>query len=173
MTTTDEQLLRRVAAGDDRALMDLHDRYYARLVRFVSRLLDDESLIDEVANDTFVVVWQRAASFRGRSAPSTWILGIGYKKALKAQSRRRRFVALTDHVALVDGPASGHATGHDLRRLLGELSPPLRAVMTLTYGFGYSYREIADILGCPVNTVKTRMFKARKALAHGLEDTVP
>lgn len=163
--TRDQELLQRIAAGDTEALAALHQAYFTRLGRFLLRVINDEELAAEVVNDVFLVIWQKAHTFAGRSSPSTWIMGIAYRRALKALRGRRQLLPLEE--AAVDGPGTEQlAERQDIDRLLARLSPPQRAVVELTYFFGYSYPEIAEILDCPEGTIKTRMFHARRLL-HG------
>ena len=159
----DRALLTRIANRDEAALAELYGAYYSRLGRFLLRVLGDEDAVIEIINDVFLVVWQSARNFRGESNPSTWILGIAYKKALKTFRKRRTTEPLDDRLVGNDRPER-LAERADLDRLLQRLSPEQRAVVELTYFFGYTYREIGEILGCPQNTVKTRMFHARRSL---------
>ncbi len=173
MTSTDElTLLRRVAAKDRKAFEALYHLYYRRLFGYLLKLTRRAELVEEVLNDVMLAIWKGAASFDGRSRPSTWIFGIAYHKALKALARRP--------MAEVDGDAESSPEPVDrdepeslaarrelagvLGRALGSLSPEQRAVVELTYYYGLAYPEIAEIVGCPVNTVKTRMFHARRRL---------
>ena len=87
--TTDMELIGRVGAGDQEALEELYNRYYKRLSRFMHRMTGDSELVVELVNDVFLVVWHKSSGFRGDSSASTWILGIGYHKALKALKARR------------------------------------------------------------------------------------
>jgi RNA polymerase sigma factor (sigma-70 family) len=173
MTSTDElTLLRRVAVKDRKAFEALYHLYYRRLFGYLLKLTRRAEMVEEVLNDVMLAIWKGAASFDGRSRPSTWIFGIAYHKALKALARRP--------AAEVDGEAEGKPEPVDrdepeslaarrelagvLGRALGSLSPEQRAVVELTYYYGLAYPEIAEIVGCPVNTVKTRMFHARRRL---------
>jgi RNA polymerase sigma-70 factor (ECF subfamily) len=123
------------------------------------------------------VVWSRAASFAGRSRVSTWIFGIAYKQAIKRLERegRLRLDRLPDeqesHAAVpsVESEISSLQLQEMLDKAVQRLSPSHRSVVELTYHFGYSYLEIAEIVGCPVNTVKTRMFHARTQMRRILE----
>ncbi len=169
---SDLELLRRIDLGDENALGELYDLYYTLTSRFVLRITHDAQLTLEVINDVFLVVWEKAGSFRGDSAVSTWILGIAYKKSLKAAAKRRWSLPLE---AIADTPDDGSMERvireQEVRTVMSRLSPEHRAVIELSYYFGYSYKEIADIVGCPENTVKTRMFYARRTLYALLEAT--
>jgi RNA polymerase sigma-70 factor, ECF subfamily len=169
----DRALLRRIGQGDRLALRALYTSYYQPLLRFIYRITRRLDLAQEGVNDVMLVVWRSSDSFGYRSSVSTWIMGIGYRKALKllAASRRwnERFAAVdfTEWVERSE-PAGEHSEDGDLRDLLDEalrhLSAEHRAVVELTYFYGCSYEEIAAVVGCPVNTVKTRMFHARAKL---------
>ena len=134
-------------------------------------------LAEEVVNDTMLVVWNRASTFAGRSKVSTWIFGIAYKQAIKRLERegRRRLERLPEDwesmsgVMSVDSDISKLQLQEMLDKAMQGLSDNHRSVVELTYQFGYSYGEIAEIVGCPVNTVKTRMFHARAQLRRILE----
>ena len=169
----DIALLQRIACGDRNALREIYGTYYHPLLRFIYRITSRLDLAQEGVNDVMLVVWRNAESFGGRSAVSTWIMGIAYRKALKllASSRRwtERFRAAPFEETLERSePLGEHSADGELRDLLDEalrhLSAEHRAVIELTYFYGCSYEEIAAIVACPVNTVKTRMFHARAKL---------
>jgi len=170
---TDLVLLERIAGGDRNALRQLYNTYYHPLLRFICRITGRLDLAQEGVNDVMLVVWRNSRSFGGRSSVSTWIMGIGYRKALKllAGSRRwtDRFTAAPfDEVIERSDASAEQSDDGDLRDLLDaalrHLSAEHRAVVELTYFYGCSYEEIAAIAACPVNTVKTRMFHARAKL---------
>jgi RNA polymerase sigma factor (sigma-70 family) len=172
------ELLQRIARGDRQALTLLYHRYYHSLLRFMHRLTGDLGAAQEGVNDVMLVVWERAAVFSGRSRVGTWILGIAYRKALKLRLRlhkwTERFKAadwdeVVEPTARVEGLTEEFMTQDLLYRAFRHLSPRQRAVVELTYYFGYSYEEIAIIVGCPENTVKTRMFHARAKLKQCLQ----
>jgi RNA polymerase sigma-70 factor, ECF subfamily len=169
----DLALLERIGNGDRNALRDLYNTYYHPLLRFIYRITGRLDLAQEGVNDVMLVVWGNSRSFGGRSSVSTWIMGIGYRKALKLLASSRRW---TDRIAsapledLIERSEvlAEQSDDNDLRDLLDEalrhLSAEHRAVVELTYFYGCSYEEIAAIAACPVNTVKTRMFHARAKL---------
>ena len=164
------RLLGRVAAGDLRAFEQLYRSYHARLTRFLDRMTRRRSLVEEVLNDTMLVVWNRADRFNGTSKVCTWIFAIAYRKALKALQRHDEAVedAEPDQRAASDeGPErqmQQRQASMGLVRALDALSIDHRMVVELAYFHGMGYREIAEIVDCPVDTVKTRMFHARRRL---------
>lgn len=170
----DAALLAAVAAREMVAFEQLYRGYYGRLTRFLERMTRSPQLIDEILDDTMMVVWSKAATFNGTSRPSTWIFAIAYNHALKALGRQREPIEFLPDEDAFD-PAVGpepetiaRQSRDRMKRLLDRLSPEHRAVVELTYYHGYSYKEIAQIAGCPVDTVKTRMFHARKYLKRWL-----
>jgi RNA polymerase sigma-70 factor (ECF subfamily) len=176
----DVRLIDRIACGDRTAFNALYRAYHPRLTRFIGAIVRRPHLIEEVIDDVMLVVWRRPEGFNGRSKVSTWILAIAYRRALKALSRLDEPVE--DPLAemrpsLEAGPEqqlAGLETKTALRQAIDELSPQHRAVVDLTYIHEAGYREIAEIMDCPVDTVKTRMFHARRhlkaKLAGRLED---
>lgn len=164
------QLIARIRARDLRAFESLYRRYHPRLSRFLTNLLRRPHLVEEVLNDTMLVVWNKPDSYNGASRLSTWIFAIGYRKALKAL--RRYDDPLEDlqaesRASAEPGPEIqiGRRQAHEaLLGAMGELSPDHRAVVDLTYFHEMGYREIAEVMDCPVDTVKTRMFYARRHL---------
>jgi RNA polymerase sigma factor (sigma-70 family) len=167
-------LLARVAARDLQAFERLYRIYQPRLTRFLTTLLRRPQLIEEVLDDTMMVVWQSAASFRGSSKPSTWIFAIAYRKAHKAKARWPEPVEEPEFDTRVSndpGPDDElhHQRLHEsLMLAMDQLSPDHRAVVDLTYFHGLGYRDIAEIVDCPVDTVKTRMFHARRRLRQAM-----
>jgi len=169
----DVALLERVARGDRGALTRLYERYHGPLLRFIYRLTSDLELAQEGVNDVMLVVWSRASSFGGRSRVSTWIMGIAYRKAMKLGARSRRWSSrfkaadwdeAIEPVAADEGLTEQLVNQELFSRAIRHLPAKQRAVVELTYVFGYSYAEIAEIVKCPENTVKTRMFHARARL---------
>ena len=165
------ELLRRTAEHDREAFEALYREYHHRLARFLTRMTRRPELAEEVINDTMWIVWQRAADFRGSSRVSTWVMGIAYRRALKAFRRGSVQLVSVDQEALeVEAPNDVSADAEGFQRVelvaqaLAELPLEQRLVIELTYYLGHSCAEIAEIVDCPVNTVKTRMFHARRKL---------
>ena len=173
-TPDDRELLARVAGGDLQAFERLYRVYQPRLTRFLTTLLKRPQLIEEVMDDTMMVVWQTAGNFRGSSKPSTWIFAIAYRKAHKAKARWPDPVEEPEYDTRVsEDPAPDDELRQQrlraaLMKAMDQLSPDHRAVVDLTYFHGMGYREIAEIVDCPVDTVKTRMFHARRRLKQAM-----
>lgn len=174
----ERDLLRRISAGDRDAFRELYLRYHRRLARFLTRLLHRYADAEEIINDTLWIVWQRAGEFRNASRVSTWIMGIAYRRALnmirRATTHER---AMTLEIVEAEGSVSDSAQALEERQLLeaGLAQLPLeqRLVLEFTYYLDHSCEEIAEIMECPVNTVKTRMFHARRKLRTILADAAP
>jgi len=162
-------LLERISVGDRDAFRELYLHYHQRLARFLMRVTHRYEDAEEIINDTLWIVWQRAADFRGASQVSTWIMGIAYRRALNVIRRaavHQRVMALE----ALEGEAVEADLGDALAKrqmldfALAQLPLEQRLVLELTYYLDHSCEEIADIMECPVNTVKTRMFNARRKL---------
>ncbi len=161
----------RIGRGDREAFEELFRAYRARLFGYLFRRIGDANLAEELVSDVLLEVWRGAKQYRGESRPSTWIFGIAHHKAMSAHRKRPPESVELDAAAQVADPGQGPeeaAAGEQRRRRLREairrLSPDHREVIDLTFFQGCSYTEIARIMKCPVATVKTRMFYARKKL---------
>ena len=164
------RLIRMIAGGDRHAFDSLYRAYFHRLHRFLDRMTHSVATIEEVVNDTMLVVWRKAASFDGTCKVSTWIFAIAYRTALKAVKYLEEPLEFDETLHTGD---SGEApeTQFQLKELQQHVEHALRSlpfeqriVVSLTYYHGAEYSEIAEIMACPLNTVKTRMFLARKRL---------
>ena len=169
----DADLIARLCKQDEKALELLYHHYYKRLFRFVARVTRREDLIDEVINDVMYVVWEKAETYNQQCQPSTWIFGIAYNKARQSlrnagNNEEESLDELGDDNLLFADNDSGIKQlemTNWLESALDMLSPDQRAAIELTYFQGLHYSEIAVLMDCPENTVKTRMHHARKKLA--------
>jgi RNA polymerase sigma-70 factor, ECF subfamily len=169
---SDENLIRAIATGSQAAMRTLYERHHIRVYRFITRLVFDAGCAEDVMAEVFLSVWRQASTFENRSQVSTWILSIARFKALTAVSQRR------------DGQLDEAATGMvadtadtpeqtvlrtdrnaQLRSCITQMSREHREVIDLVYYHDKSVEEVAEIIHLPKNTVKTRMFYARKRLA--------
>jgi RNA polymerase sigma-70 factor, ECF subfamily len=171
------QLVSRIAGGDKVALQVVFSRHHTRVFRFIVRQVRDASMAEELANEVFLDLWRQAGSFEGRSSLATWLLAVARNKSISAL-RKRREVALDDEYAerIEDGADNSEVLvqksdkAEALRSVIERLSPEHKAVIDLVYYHEMSVREVGEVLSIPTNTVKTRVFHARKRLADMLED---
>jgi RNA polymerase sigma factor (sigma-70 family) len=177
----DVRLMGQVVGGDRHAFEVLYRSYFPRLTRFVNGMTRSVQLIEEIVNDTMLVVWQKAHTFDGSCKVSTWIFAIAYRKACKAIKGLDEPVDV-DPDLFEGAPDLEPEHELELQRLqravgaaLDDLPAAQRSVVHLTYHHQMGYADIAAIMDCPVNTVKTRMFHARRRLklllAGQLEET--
>ncbi len=163
----DRELLSQVITRDRAAFEALYCDYYHRLGRFLARQTQQNDLIDEIINDTFWVVWQKAGDFRGGSLVSTWIMGIAYRCMLKSLRRARGGFQTPaadidiDELPADEEPLTTHELSDWVQHGLRRLPTEQRLTIEFAYFLGHSCEEIAEIMDCPVNTVKGRMFQAR------------
>jgi RNA polymerase sigma-70 factor (ECF subfamily) len=169
----DLALLRRIVERDREAFKALYLRHYDGLLRFIYGMTGSMDCAQEGINDVMLVVWNKAQTFAGRSRLRTWIMGIAYRKALKLAESNWRWQTRFKSVEVTDWNEPSDELSEPSRKVegvdalafgLSRLSAKQRAVVELTFRYGYSYDEIAAIVNCPVNTVKTRMFHARATL---------
>jgi RNA polymerase sigma-70 factor (ECF subfamily) len=166
-----------IANGDRSAFEKLYGAYQRRLFGYIFRMVAKADAAEELTNDVMLEIWKGAAAFRGESRVSTWVFGIARFRAISSLRRANPKTVdfddagpLPDSRELQDEVLVKESTRDEVRKALTKLSKPHREVMELTFYQGFSYPEIADILHCPVNTVKTRMFYARKELREMLAE---
>jgi RNA polymerase sigma-70 factor, ECF subfamily len=175
-STADEVLIGRIANGDRLAMQVLYARHHVRVFRFVIRIVRDQSTAEDLISDVFLDVWRQAGRFQGRSSVSTWMLAIARFKALSALRRRQDEEFDENSTAAVEDGADDPLTSLEkkdksalIKRCLAGLSTQHREIIDLVYYHEKSVEETAAILDIPENTVKTRMFYARKRLSELLK----
>ena len=181
----DHQLVERAQRGDKHAFELLVIKYQRKLARLLSRFIRDASEVEDVTQEAFIKAYRALPSFRGDSAFYTWLYRIGINTAknyLVAMGRRAPTVTGVD-----SEEAEGIEEGDQLRDLntpenqmmsrqiaetlnqaLQELPEELRTAITLREIDGLSYEEIAQIMNCPIGTVRSRIFRARETIAERL-----
>jgi RNA polymerase sigma-70 factor (ECF subfamily) len=160
-----------IAAGNRLAFQDLYLAYHRRLARFLSRFSPRHENVEEIINDTFMIVWQSAKDFRNASRVSTWIFGIAYHTALKSPRRQRQQTAalnLDDYPEPTIDPGAQAEVQDWLAQGLDRLPLDQRLTLELAYHMGHSLEEIAAITDTPLGTVKARMHHARRKLRQHL-----
>jgi RNA polymerase sigma-70 factor (ECF subfamily) len=165
---SDPDLVAAVAQGDRAALRTLYDRHSPWLLVRLSRRCGDQSLVEEVTQDTFVAVWRNAGNYSGRGEVGAWIWGIGVRRLIDHLRRARSIRPLAggrpDIVVSAEDQVLVGVEFGDLAGALDRLSPELRAVIQATVLDGLTTKEAAALLGIPAGTVKTRMMRARAQL---------
>lgn len=171
---SDETLIKQIADGNKLAMRALFARHQVRVYRFALRIVRDTALADDVVSEVFIDAWQHAGRYEGRSTVSTWLLGIARHKALTAAATKSRpfesldgaaAINVADPTADQDAAMLEYERSVIVHRCLEALSPEHREIIDLVYYQEMTVKQIADLLAIPENTVKTRMFYARKRLA--------
>jgi RNA polymerase sigma-70 factor (ECF subfamily) len=169
---TDENLIKAIAAGNQLAMRTLYARHHVQIYHFIVRLGCDTDRAEDVVSEVFLTVWRQAGTFESRSQVSTWIMSIARFKALTAISRRREPQLDEESMEMVldDADTPEQTVLHtdrraQLRSCIAQMSPDHREVIDLVYYHDLPVEEVAKLLNIPKNTVKTRMFYARKHLA--------
>ncbi len=170
--TRENDWIQQVANGNLRAFEALCSSYYKRLYSYVFKMVGNNAEVEEVLNDTFHGIWRGASGYKGSAKPSTWIFGIARRRAVSGLVKHREETLEGEQVEEPADPTprvDEQLARKDLvNRALAQLSPEHREVIELTFYSGMSYPEIASVVSVPVNTVKTRMFHARKQLRQTL-----
>jgi len=161
--------LKAIAAGDQGALREMYRAYAGRIYTFAFGSLRNQEESHEVVVDTMYQVWRHAARFRGDSKPSTWILGIARNVMLtKLRSRRPDHEELPEDIAEdspgPEAPTQDRQVRDAVRACMDGLPVEQRECLHLIYFEELSVSEVAEIQGCPENTVKTRLFHARRKI---------
>lgn len=169
---SDEILIGRIGEGDRAAMRILYGRHATRTLRFLIRLVRDQSTAEDLMSDVYFDVWRQASRFEGRSSVSTWILSIARFKALSSMRRRSESAlepemaeAVEDETDTPEVTVQKASKAQALKRCLAKLSAEHREVVDLVYYHERTVEEVSEILGVPAATVKTRMFYARKKLS--------
>jgi RNA polymerase sigma-70 factor, ECF subfamily len=167
----DAALIARVASGDRVAFEKLYLAHHNRVSCFLTRFIQSRENREEIIDDTFMVVWRNAKHFRHASRLSTWIVGIGYRTALKS-IRDTKYPMVSRNVEDLTEDPSDHAVELEqkdwVKKALVRLPLEQQLILELAYGLGHSVEEIAEITCSPIGTVKSRMFHAREKLRHYL-----
>lgn len=163
------RLLRRVAERDRVAFDELFENYHPRLFTFLFRITRSHGAAEELANDVMLTLWKGAGRFRGESKVSTWIFGIAYRQALTYLKKRKlTLVSFKDDDAVVGDTDAKFEREDWVRQGIQALPPKQKLTVMLVYFLGLSCEETASVTNVPVNTVKTRMFHARKSMKEHL-----
>jgi RNA polymerase sigma-70 factor, ECF subfamily len=172
---TDNELLQRISAGDESAFVTLYRRRQGNVYRFALRMCGSESVAEDVTQEVFLVLLREAARFDAkRSQLTTWLLGIARNQMLKRFERERRWVALPDDDDAFECSSDPHQalaeklTVETVRQAVLALPPHFREVVVLCELHELSYAETAEVLGCPIGTVRSRLHRGKDLLSQTL-----
>ena len=163
----DREKLRRIARGDQNALEALYFDYEKRLYVYIYRMVQSHEGAEEVLNDVFMAIWKSAGSFRDGSRVSTWIFSIARNKTndyLRKSGSKYEQEDITDTIPDRARHEEQFSNRDHVKKALEKLSPTHREVIQLIFFLDLSMKESAEVMACPVNTVKTRLHHAKKNL---------
>jgi RNA polymerase sigma-70 factor (ECF subfamily) len=167
-SASDVLLLRRIAGGDELAFGVLYQRYHVPIFNYVLRLIHEPKEAEDLLQEIFIAVWRGAYRYREQAQVKTWLYRIAHYQAISCLRKRRPVTHIEDVLDInSDGPE--HITADilqrdEVRKAINCLSTKHRAVLELAFVQGMAYKEIAQVVGCPVGTVKSRMSYALRAL---------
>lgn len=179
MPYTDEQLMLRLKGGDRQAFSALVERYRDRIVSFAYRMVGNAELAQDVAQEAFVRVYKSAGTFRDDGRFSPWLYKIASNVALSEKSKRAREALNVDYEGLedtqessddVEGSVLAKLTAQQLSRGIAKLTAQHKTVLVMHVYQGLTYVEIAESLGIPTGTVKSRLFYAIRKLRDVIEE---
>jgi RNA polymerase sigma-70 factor (ECF subfamily) len=164
-------ILQKVIAKDESAFAEFYHLFESRLYRFIQTKTNDPFEAADILNEVFLDVWKQADRFKAQSKISTWLFSIAHHKTID-KLRKKRPEPITDEQLSEltdDSPDTltdmiSNQQSKEVHHCIATLTPPHRAVMELTFFEDMSYKDIAIIVDCPENTVKTRMFHAKQAM---------
>jgi RNA polymerase sigma-70 factor (ECF subfamily) len=174
-------LMAQIAAGDEGAFTALYQLHSPRLYTYLLRLTRDSQVSEDLLQNVFLAVWQGARQFRGDGKLLSWLYRIAHRQVIAWWRRNAPLAALS---ALFEHPAGRSDAealltqaweqweSEQVRAALETLPPPQRAVLELSFGQGFSQQEIADIMECPIGTVKSRVKLALQQMGRVLQNTL-
>ncbi len=164
----EKQLTQRVAKGDKEAFETIYEQTYGKVARYVKGFVKNESTAEDVIIQTYTIAWQNIAGFRGDGRLTTWLIGIARNIAFKEFRKNQPTTQFDESYSKADEHSHREPERKDskkkLKDMIQRLSTKHKEILELVFFQGLTYPEISDIIGIPVNTVKTRVFHAKKAL---------
>jgi RNA polymerase sigma-70 factor (ECF subfamily) len=177
IASQDIDLVQRIGRRDEAALRLLFARHHLPVFRFLVRMVRSDAIAEELANEVFLEVWRHASSYEGRSSVATWMLSIARNRAASLMRKRHeaplddaRAAAEPDHADDPEVATQKADKAAAIRRCMVHLSAEHQEIVDLVYYHELSVAEVAEVVGIPEATVKTRMFYARKKLSELLRE---
>ena len=169
----EKYLVEQVAAGDSTAFRQLYDLSYGRVARYLQKVVSDTSLIDDILVQTYTVAWQKSDTFKGDGRITTWLIGIARNIMFREFKRTKKYVPFEEEHGAAETQSQFQvevkSTNAALKAALQTLKVKHREILELVFYQEFSYVEVAELIGIPENTVKTRVFHAKQALKDVLE----
>lgn len=169
----EKRLVEKVAEGDSTAFRQLYDLSYGKVSRYVHKVVSDDSLVDDILVQTYTVAWQKSAAFKGSGRVTTWLIGIARNIMFREFRKAKKYVPFEEEYSAADTQSQFkvevESTNVALKAALQTLKVKHREILELVFYQDFRYVEVAELIGVPVNTVKTRVFHAKKALKDVLE----
>lgn len=173
----DAVLMKQVAGGDEAALRVLYERHAAGMLRLIRRLTSHHGVAEEILQESWLAVWRSAASFRGEAPVRAWLLGVARRQAHNRLRRAEPVTVELENALDVADPEPGvdeqvfaRAERRELVAAVARLPEHLREVLVLVLAEDLPYPQVAEVLGVPVGTVKSRMWAARRLLTAALTE---
>lgn len=165
----EKEIMARVSSGDEQALLFLYNNFSSPVFNYLLRILNDQPAAEDVLQETFIAVWKGANHFQGKSKIKTWVFKIAHHQAVNWLRKKKNGITL-DAIdkkrwqESTESTALQNSESRELVSALSKLSRKHRAVIELAFVQELSYAEIAEVLSCPVGTVKSRVSFALKYL---------
>jgi len=169
----EKRLVEQVAAGESTAFRQFYDLSYGRVARYVQKVVGNDSLVDDILVQTYTVAWQKSATFKGNGRITTWLIGIARNIMFREFRKVKKYVPFEEEHGAADTQSQFkvevESTNAALKAALQILKVKHREILELVFYQEFSYMEVAELIGIPENTVKTRVFHAKQALKDVLE----
>jgi RNA polymerase sigma-70 factor, ECF subfamily len=169
----EKHLMEHVAAGDSSAFRQLYDLSYGKVARYVQKVMNDASLADDILVQTYTVAWQKSTTFKGNGRITTWLIGIARNIIFREFRKVKKHEPFEEEFCAADTQSQFRveveSTNAALKASLQSLSVKHREILELVFYQDFNYMEVAELIGIPENTVKTRVFHAKQALKNVLE----
>ena len=168
----EKSLMARVAAGDREAFRLTYEQSYGKVARYIRGFVKNETIAEDVIIQTYAVVWRKASNYKGTARLTTWIIGIARNIAFKEFRKTKSETTFDETYCNADMESHREPEKNDrnakIRMAISVLSPNQKEILELAFFQDLTYPEISEIINIPENTVKTRVFHAKKALKEEL-----
>jgi RNA polymerase sigma-70 factor (ECF subfamily) len=174
---SDLKLIKDISAGDETAFSEFYSRYNKQVYNYILRLIHQTTAAEDVLQEVFIAIWQGSSRFEQKSTVKTWVFRIAYHQSISWLRKNKKLLRQNQNIDEIPAISIDPSPENSLimqwqetqiRSALERLSPNHRSVIELTFVQGFSYQEIAEIMRCPIGTVKSRMSYALKYIKSDL-----